>query len=173
MPIFQFADSPATRHRVYADKDNVRVDGTVHQIRKSAAGRFVATIDGRSERLYAVAHGDTVHVQFKGRTWQINRVDPSRSSAAGAGAAGTGACLAPMPGVVVSVLVALGQRVGRDDALLVIESMKLQMTISAEVSGEVAELPVAVGQTFQRGDLLARVQLFEHTRAPTGAEAAA
>lgn len=63
-----------------------------------------------------------------------------------------------MPGVVVSLLASLGQQVQKGDALLVIESMKLQMTISASVGGEVAELPLAVGQTFQRNDMLVRLQ---------------
>ena len=43
------------------------------------------------------------------------------------------------------------------DALLVIESMKLQLTITAACSGTVEPLPLAVGQTFQRGAVLARV----------------
>ena len=59
-----------------------------------------------------------------------------------------------MPGVVISLLVSLGQQVLKGDALLVIESMKLQMTIFASLDGEVAELPHAVGQTFQRNDTL-------------------
>ena len=172
MPSFQFTDSPAVRHHVHAGQDDIRVDGTVHQVRAVAAGCFVVRIDGRSERLYAVAHGDTVHVQLRGRAWRIDRVDPTRS-APGAGAEGAGACHAPMPGVVVSLLVAPGQQVGRDEALLVIESMKLQMTISAAVGGEVAELPLVVGQTFQRGDLLARVRATEDTNAVAGAAAAA
>ena len=43
-------------------------------------------------------------------------------------------------------------------ALLVIESMKLQMTIGAAADGVVAELPLAVGQTFQRGAVLVRTE---------------
>jgi biotin carboxyl carrier protein len=63
-----------------------------------------------------------------------------------------------MPGVVVSLHTAIGRPVAEGDALLVIESMKLQMTIAAPTAGVVAELPLAVGQTFQRGAVLARVQ---------------
>jgi biotin carboxyl carrier protein len=36
--------------------------------------------------------------------------------------------------------------------------MKLQTTICAAVGGVVAELPFAVGQTFQRGAVLARLK---------------
>jgi pyruvate/2-oxoglutarate dehydrogenase complex dihydrolipoamide acyltransferase (E2) component len=35
--------------------------------------------------------------------------------------------------------------------------MKLQMTIGAASDGVVAEMPIAVGQTFQRGAVLVRV----------------
>jgi 3-methylcrotonyl-CoA carboxylase alpha subunit len=63
-----------------------------------------------------------------------------------------------MPGVVVSVQATAGQRVREGDALLVIESMKLQMTIVAACAGTVEPLPLAVGQTFQRGAVLAQVK---------------
>jgi len=172
MPSFQFSDSPATRHHVYLDKDGVRVDGALQQVRPAGAGCFVTRIDGRSQHLHAVADGDTVHVQFQGRAWRIDRVDPARSVQR-AGAGGAGASHAPMPGVVVALLAAVGQQVTPHEALLVIESMKLQMTISATVGGAVAELPLAVGQTFQRGDLLARVQPSDDVVAPAGTEVAA
>jgi biotin carboxyl carrier protein len=62
-----------------------------------------------------------------------------------------------MPGVVVALLVKAGQQVKKGDPLLVIESMKMQMTISSELDGSVKELPLAVGQTFQRSDTLVLV----------------
>lgn len=157
MTTLQFSDTPDTRHQVQLRTDAVYVDGMPVQIRKAAAGSFVGTLNGRPERLRAVAHGDTLYVQLRGRSVRINRIDPTRASAAGA-AGGAGASHAPMPGVVVSLLVAAGQQVRTGDALLVIESMKLQMTIAATLDGTVAELPLAVGQTFQRNDMLVRLQ---------------
>ena len=156
MTTLQFSDFPDMRHQVQVRTEAVYVDGTPIQIRQSAAGTFVGTLGGHTERLRAVAHGDTIYVQLRGRSIQVNRVDPTRASASGA-ASGAGASHAPMPGVVVSVLVAVGQQAKKGDALLVIESMKLQMTISATLDGEVAELPLAVGQTFQRNDMLVRI----------------
>jgi biotin carboxyl carrier protein len=157
MTTLQFSDTPDTRHQVQLRTEAVYVDGAPIQVRKSAAGSFIGTLDGRTERLRAVAHGDTIYVQLRGRSVKVNRVDPTRASATGA-AGGAGASHAPMPGVVVSVLVAVGQQAKKGDALLVIESMKLQMTISATLDGEVAELPLAVGQTFQRNDMLVRLK---------------
>jgi 3-methylcrotonyl-CoA carboxylase alpha subunit len=158
MTTLQFSDTPDTRHQVQLRNDSVYVDGKQLQIRKVAAGSFVATLDGHTERFRAVAHGDTLYVQLRGRSVRINRIDPARTSSVGA-AVGAGASHAPMPGVVVSLLVAVGQQVKQDDALLVIESMKLQMTISATLDGKVAELPLAEGQTFQRNAMLVRLQI--------------
>ena len=63
-----------------------------------------------------------------------------------------------MPGVVVSLLALPGTLVKKGTPLLVIESMKLQMTIEATLDGMLEELPFAEGQTFQRGASLARVR---------------
>jgi len=164
MNTFHFSDSPQQRHRVHRQpgSDQVIVDGHTVAVTTDASGRFSALVDGRAERLHAVAHGDAVYVQWRGRSWRIDRLDPTRASAAAGGNA-AGTSLAPMPGVVVSLQAECGQRVSEGDALLVIESMKLQMTIAAACDGTVAELPVGVGQTFQRNAMLARVSPDEAT----------
>jgi biotin carboxyl carrier protein len=156
MTTLQFSDTPDTRHQVQLRTDAVYVDGAAIQVRKAAAGSFIVPLEGRSERLRAVAHGDTIYVQLRGRTVKLNRVDTTRA-AASSGAGGAGVSHAPMPGVVVSLIASVGQRVKTGDVLLVIESMKLQMTIFANLDGEVAELPLAIGQTFQRNDMLVRL----------------
>jgi 3-methylcrotonyl-CoA carboxylase alpha subunit len=155
---FHFNDAPQRRHRVHRQpgSDRVLVDGEAVDVRSDGHGRFRATADGESVQAYAVCDGDTVLVQWRGRAWRIDRRDSTRSSAAAAGG-GAGASHAPMPGVVVSLQVTPGQRVVEGDALLVIESMKLQMTITATCDGTVDPLPLAVGQTFQRGAVLAQV----------------
>lgn len=140
--------------------DRVRVDDAIVTVRPDGDGRFVTVLDGRAERLHAVADGDRVWVHWQGRAFALERIDPTRAGGAGdAEAAGT--AHAPMPGVVVSLLAAPGQAVAQGDALLVIESMKLQTTVCAAIDGTVAELPFAVGQSFQRGAVLARVHAME------------
>lgn len=160
MTTFQFTHEPAVRHRVMPQGDSVQVDAVRVPVRAAGQGSFVATVDGRSERLHAAAHGDAVYVQLRGRAWRVDRVDATRSSGTAA-AAGAGASHAPMPGVVVSLHAAQGQVVRRGDPLLVIESMKLQMTIDASADGVVVELPFAAGQTFQRGATLVRIAVEE------------
>jgi 3-methylcrotonyl-CoA carboxylase alpha subunit len=71
-----------------------------------------------------------------------------------------------MPGVVVSWLMRPGSVVKAGAPLLVIESMKLQMTIEATQDGVLEDLPFTEGQTFQRGATLARVRPSSQTGAP-------
>jgi 3-methylcrotonyl-CoA carboxylase alpha subunit len=157
MTTYRFNDTPERRHRVAAHAGTIRVDGVELAVREVGPGCFVTSIDGRNERLYAVARDDAIHVQLKGRAWRLERIDPTRPASA-APSGGAGSLHAPMPGVVVSILVEEGRRVKKGDPLLLIESMKLQMTISAPQDGEVAELPFAVGRTFQRGAVLVKLR---------------
>lgn len=61
---------------------------------------------------------------------------------------------APMVGKVVEVLVQPGASVAADDDLLVIESMKMQIPITAPVGGTVEAVHVTVGATVRENDLL-------------------
>jgi biotin carboxyl carrier protein len=60
-----------------------------------------------------------------------------------------------MPGRVVSVSVAVGDRVTVGQELLVVEAMKMQNELRAPREGSVERLAVAAGQTIELGDLLA------------------
>jgi pyruvate carboxylase len=61
---------------------------------------------------------------------------------------------APMPGRVVSVAVAVGQRVARGDVLLTLEAMKMETAVRAESDGAVAQLLAAPGAVVDAKDLL-------------------
>lgn len=60
----------------------------------------------------------------------------------------------PMVGTVVEILVEPGARVAAEDEVLVIESMKMQIPITAPQEGGVQAIAVQVGQVVQEGDLL-------------------
>jgi acetyl/propionyl-CoA carboxylase alpha subunit len=70
-------------------------------------------------------------------------------------AAQAGSLLAPMPGTVVRVEVALGDHVPAGAVILAIEAMKMEHAIRAPAAGVVAELPVAVGAQVDSGSVLA------------------
>jgi propionyl-CoA carboxylase alpha chain len=74
-----------------------------------------------------------------------------------ADAVASGSLLAPMPGTVVTVAVAAGDRVEAGQTVLVLEAMKMQHTVAAPLAGTVTGLSVAVGTQVAAGEVLAVV----------------
>ena len=66
-----------------------------------------------------------------------------------------GSLLAPMPGTVVRVEVAAGDRVAAGARVVVMEAMKMEHTITAPAAGTVTEIRVAAGEQVDGGALLA------------------
>ena len=64
---------------------------------------------------------------------------------------------APVPGRIVSVAVAPGDRVEAGDALVVLEAMKVEHRITAPEGGTVSEVLVAVGDNVEAHQVLVRL----------------
>ena len=65
---------------------------------------------------------------------------------------------APIPGLVVTLGVSVGQKVAKGDKLLMMEAMKMQTTVYAPCDGVVAELPIQLGDTVESKDLLVKLR---------------
>jgi acetyl-CoA carboxylase biotin carboxyl carrier protein len=61
---------------------------------------------------------------------------------------------AHITGTVVRIEVAQGAAVAPGDAVVVLESMKMEMPVEAQVGGTVVEIRCAPGQAVAEGDLL-------------------
>jgi len=78
-----------------------------------------------------------------------------RSSSGGAGSGGgSGSIEAPMQGTIVKVMVEEGQSVDAGAGVVVLEAMKMENQISADVAGTVTEIKVSAGDTVGGGDIL-------------------
>jgi biotin carboxyl carrier protein len=64
---------------------------------------------------------------------------------------------AEMVANVWKVLVAEGDTVGDGDTLVILESMKMEIPVIAEVDGTVTRLAVQEGGLVQEGDLIAEI----------------
>ncbi|RAK64771.1 acetyl/propionyl/methylcrotonyl-CoA carboxylase subunit alpha [Phenylobacterium kunshanense] len=99
--------------------------------------------------------GDEEVVVFEGGESFVFRDHPPAADADGA--AGDGQVRAPMPGKVTQVLVKVGDRVAKGQALLTLEAMKMEHTLTAAFDGVVAELSAELGAQVSEGTLLARL----------------
>jgi propionyl-CoA carboxylase alpha chain len=139
-----------------AGRDGYLVDG--YDVVAAGPERVTLSEDGVSATYDVAVHGDQVEVDGPGSHVRLRRVprfvDPAAAAAAGS-------LLAPMPGTVVTVLVAEGDRVEAGTPVLVLEAMKMQHTVSAPASGTVVELDVKAGVQVAAGEVLAVVEVVE------------
>jgi acetyl-CoA/propionyl-CoA carboxylase, biotin carboxylase, biotin carboxyl carrier protein len=114
---------------------------------------LLAELDGEL-RVYAIAEAEGV--VWISRAGHVLEAAPESRSAASAGAA-EGSLEAPMPGKVLSVAVANGDRVGEGELLLVLESMKMELQITAPREGTVRGLELSEGERVSPGQPLLAV----------------
>ncbi|HKJ92532.1 MAG TPA: biotin/lipoyl-containing protein [Longimicrobiales bacterium] len=69
-------------------------------------------------------------------------------------AAGPRPVRAPMPGLVVGLLVEEGQAVAAGDGVAIVEAMKMENELKAEAPGVVSRIVVETGQAVNKGDVL-------------------
>ena len=122
-------------------------------------GTLVVSCQGRTRRyVYAHTGTETGHgtawLGRDGHTWALAEEEPVAGGPAGAGG-GDGVVRSPMPGTVLAVKAATGERVRAGQPLLIVEAMKMEHTISAPADGVVAELTAAVGQQVGLDEALA------------------
>ena len=106
--------------------------------------------------MFIAVDSDAVFVHAFGRAFRLDVADPTERGLAGADEADVYG--APMPGIVIRTTVGAGQEVSAGDVVMVIESMKMQAEIVAWRDGVVERLPLAVGDSFDRGAILVEFQ---------------
>jgi acetyl-CoA/propionyl-CoA carboxylase, biotin carboxylase, biotin carboxyl carrier protein len=67
---------------------------------------------------------------------------------------GGGAVLAPMQGTILEVLVEEGQEVETDEAVCLLEAMKMESEIRTQRAGKIKEVLVEAGNTVRSGEPL-------------------
>ncbi|MBD3278047.1 MAG: acetyl-CoA carboxylase biotin carboxyl carrier protein subunit [Candidatus Aegiribacteria sp.] len=139
---------------------------------------YKITVNGKT---YSVNIGritdDTVDVTLDGRTYEVeveapvrkasktpvirrerqvvNAADvPNRTSPPGTPPPGSGAVLAPLPGLILKVLVGKGDSVSEGQPIAVMEAMKMENEIEAPISGTVQEVAVSEGENVLENALI-------------------
>ncbi|MFW5816700.1 MAG: acetyl-CoA carboxylase biotin carboxyl carrier protein subunit, partial [Wenzhouxiangella sp.] len=111
------------------------------------ASRVRLGLEDRSRPVWLHADDESrLDVCLDQRRWTLTR--HARFEAARSSAGGDGRILAPMPGKILEIRVTEGAQVAEGEAVVVMEAMKMELTIKAPINGVVEALAV------ERGDLV-------------------
>ena len=138
-------------------------DGSIEALTVVAAtaGETVVEVDGRRIAGIVVRDGDKRWVAAAEGDVLLVRV-PAVASGADESAA-EGVARAPMPGRIVAVAVATGDKVEKGALLVKLEAMKMEHRVTAEIDGRVRDVAVAVGMQVAAGDRLVELEPLEVT----------
>ncbi len=124
------------------------------------AGRV--TIRGRTQPYRVIRRGDVLHLWLAGRVHEIEIVPRSaRRVESEAATSHIDQLTAPMPGTILKIACAEGQTYEAFEPIIIMESMKLEMTLSSPSAGVVRELRCVVGDLVELGALLACLEPME------------
>ena len=147
------------------DDKHISVDGKVYEVDfESVSGQPVYSliVDGKSHESYVAAGDHDWQVLLRGRLYPVTVEDEREKrlrSAAGGGVAETGEfhLRAPMPGLVVTILIEEGQSIKKGQVLLILESMKMQNELKSPRDGVIGRVRVKPGETVEQKQTLLSV----------------
>ncbi len=134
-------------------------DGSLARIHRWSEDGIDVEIDGRRRRARVTRAGDRLIVQSAAGDLEL--VEKPRFHVPGADE-GAGGFVAAMPGKVIELRVAVGDRVSAGDTLVVLEAMKMEHPMRATEDGVVSEVRVAEGDQVEAGAVLLIVEPVEN-----------
>ena len=123
------------------------------QLKQNADDSYLIELGDQSAPIAMVVKGETAYIRAFNQTFKLQIVDPIEQAQQSSGG-WSGSARAPMPGIVVEVHVQPGDKVVRGQPLMTIESMKILTVIKAPRDGEVEQLHLTPGQTFDKNAVL-------------------
>ncbi len=129
-------------------------ESVVRRVKRDGASLSFEASDGVVRRVSVGSWRDTWFVQLDGAAFALQEQPrfPVKDSGAAAGA-----CVAPMPGKVVRVEVAVGDEVEAGQTLVILEAMKMEHSVKAAHEGKVTALDVSEGDQVDADVVLAVV----------------
>ncbi len=141
--------------------DEIKVNGQLVKASltpMNEGGLFLLREENRSREMHVKPQGNSAYaVMVNGRHVVAQVEKGNGKSHKRTEQVSSGKLIAPMPGMVVNVLVQEGQHVGCGDPLVVLESMKMQMQLRSPLAGQVARVAVQNRAQVEKGTLLVQV----------------
>ncbi|MDP5054799.1 MAG: ATP-grasp domain-containing protein [Congregibacter sp.] len=123
----------------------------------SRPGYLRVAVEGLQQNIaYSFVDADTVIFQRRGQAFALSNA--LSLAAAGRDAEGSGAVFAPMHGNLLALRVAVGSSVARGDELAVMEAMKMEHRLLAQVDGIVTAVYGVQGEQIAAGALVLEIE---------------
>ena len=143
------------RWQIDLDESAIEVGDVAVSAGSAARFEARARVQDRLVEWSAHVEDERVAVWVDAEWYRFERVSAVADALA---AAADGTVRAPMPGVILAVRIAEGERVARGQALVVMEAMKMEHTLSAAAAGIVTELRARAGERVRDGEALLKVR---------------
>ena len=140
----------------------VEVNGEPHHVdfrSIEGSGFYSILIDNHSWQALVERQGDEYRISIDGELYVVNVQDErtrkiQKALRQGAGTTGEFVLKAPMPGLVRSVPVQVGQEVPQGQGLVILEAMKMENELRAPRAGSIKEVRVKPGDAVELGQAL-------------------
>jgi len=160
-------DLTATDAGLTLDEANPNLPVDDISVERVGEGYFSLLVDGQSvSAAVEPVGGNRYRVTINGRMTEVQVKDERAMllesfGLEAAADAGEADIRAPMPGLVLDILVSEGDSVETDEGLLVLEAMKMENELSAPGPGTVVAIHVAEGDAVDKDALLIELDLEE------------
>lgn len=115
-------------------------------------------INGVDHKAHAQIIKGTLWVHHNGRVFTMDATTGKKSrKKAGAGGSSDNV-IAPMPGKITKILLTPGTAVNAGQAILVMEAMKMEYTLKADIAGTIDSVNCTVGEQVALGKSLVRIK---------------
>jgi 3-methylcrotonyl-CoA carboxylase alpha subunit len=155
-------DAAGRRHELRLEfrDEGARVHSGSHHVDASledlGQGRLRLDCQGIGGEALVTADDDRIYVGFGDHGWDFV-VEPRHADESAMGEEDTHP-VAPMPGTIVALKVAVGDRVTAGQPLLIMEGMKMELTLTAPVAGVVERVLCAAGDSVDADAVLVDIR---------------
>lgn len=136
------------------DKLKLRID----EINKNC---YLLSIDNRNIQAFIAGDDNNIYVSIEGFQYIFNKNDelsersfkeiPTKNI-------DKQIVKAPMPGNIIKLKFSKGDKVSEGDCLLIIEAMKMELSVYSNIDGEISEMNVTEGETVDTDKTLAVIK---------------
>jgi len=157
-----FATIGSNEYEIEISADTVTLNGEVVDVDLAQSGvpeLYSLILGGASYEVLIEPSAQDYAVTLRGEQYHV-RVEDERTRRLSAGRRGPAApqgdlsIRAPIPGLVVKVLVQVGQSVEEGQSLILLEAMKMENEIRAPRSGLIKQIDVGAGSRVEQGAVL-------------------